>query len=126
MSKYEHYKDGVRLDRKCAAAQFINLNTTFEQDGLRGAFFKDFYYRFFVSEYSGIKSGIVLIFLLSLIFAIIYKNITISSIAIISGGWCSLLLFMIYVYGYDTLFGQAYYDCLNRHKNHEEVLQTPI
>ena len=43
MSDYEHYKDGERLNRKCAAAQLINLAPMFDNDGLRGSFFKGFY-----------------------------------------------------------------------------------
>jgi hypothetical protein len=126
MSEYEHYKDGVKLDRKCAAAQFINLIPTFDDDGLRGEFYKNFYHTWIVSEFSGLNLAIVVIFVITLALAIFYKNGILISLAFFSGTWCFLMSFMIYVYGYHKLFGQAYDDCLNRRINANHVLDNPF
>lgn len=55
---------------------------------------------------------------------IVYKNIT--TIAILSGGWCFLMAFMIYVYGYHKLFGRSYQYCLNRRINPNHDLEKPF
>lgn len=121
-----HYKDAERRNRKCAQAQFINIAPMFEDDGLRGQYFKKFYYTFFASEYSGAKLLIVLVFIITLISAIYSNNAIAGFLAAISGFWCLSMAFMIYIYGYNKLFSWPYQECINGKRTPSHVLNKPF